>query len=168
MAPGNGTQQHPAMLRMAPALAPRMAPSHGTQQLHSWHSAIGEKKIVSYYQVFESFDISIYNANASDLSGLMAALPEWVFPPANSIHTYPWRIVWPYHPVISTGSSKVRSYNQEHLLFHKTHHFAIYHQVAAVHYEMANLFGQYFLTRPPPSVFQRYQIGHCWPPCCPC
>ena len=87
-------------------------------------------------------------------------------------------LLWPYHPVISTFSDKgkVRNYtdkfstyaalttgqqeevpheleeHQDHIIFHKTFHFAIYHQVSAVRWKMANHIAEYFQARPSPPL----------------
>ena len=109
----------------------------------------------SYHQIFpnvfsrDQFDLAVYQSDSTTLNELMAALPQWeYYPPANAVNHHPWRIIWPYHPVISTISEKgkPRSFtehfctydqlpqghqddapaaledNQKNLIFHKTYH----------------------------------------------
>ena len=79
-----------------------------------------------YYAIFGSvFDrdphnLSLYNAASPDVSDLLASLPQWEFTGEtqdNPART--WRVIWPYHPVISTFSAggKINTHSDNFAIF---------------------------------------------------
>ena len=49
------------------------------------------------------FDLELAYASSASVSGLMAALPQWNLDPApEAVDTKPWRVIWPYHPILNT------------------------------------------------------------------
>ena len=51
------------------------------------------------------FDLELAYASSASVSGLMAALPQWNLDPApEAVDTKPWRVIWPYHPILNTWS----------------------------------------------------------------
>lgn len=133
------------------------------------------------------FNLAVYQADKDTINDLMAAFPQWeISAPTNTVNAHiKWRLLWPYHPVISTFSDKgkVRNYTdkfstyadlttsqqdevppelEEHrdcIIFHKTFHFAIYQQVSTVRWTMANHIAEHFQARPSPSYFQAIKVG---------
>lgn len=133
------------------------------------------------------FNLAVYQADKDTLNDLMAAFPQWeISAPTNTVNAHiKWRLLWPYHPVISTFSDKgkVRNYtdkfstyadlttgqqdevppeleeHQDCIIFHKTFHFAIYHQASTVRWKMANHIAKHFQARPSPSYFQAIKVG---------
>ena len=134
-----------------------------------------------YYAIFGSvFDrdphnLSLYNAASTDVSDLLASLPQWEFTGEtgdNPART--WRVIWPYHPVISTFSSggKVHNHsdnfavfedlsehvqeevpekldtNRDFVVFHKTLPLAIFHSNQTVRWKFANHLDRLFQERP--------------------
>ena len=134
-----------------------------------------------YYAIFGSvFDrdphnLSLYNAASTDVSDLLASLPQWEFTGEtgdNPART--WRVIWPYHPVISTFSAggKVNNHsdnfavfedlsehvqeeipetldtNRDFVVFHKTLPLAIFHSNQAVRWKFANHLDRLFQERP--------------------
>ena len=140
-----------------------------------------------YYAIFGSVfnrdphNLSLYNADSADVSDLLASLPQWEFTgetQANPART--WRVIWPYHPVISTFSTGGRINNHsdnfavledlsEHIqeeipekldtnrdlvIFHKTLPLAIFHSNQTVRWKFANHIDRLFQERPLPPFFQ--------------
>ena len=134
-----------------------------------------------YYAIFGSVfnrdphNLSLYNAASTDVSDLLASLPQWEFTGEtqdNPART--WRVIWPYHPVISTFSTGGRVNNHsdnfavleelsEHIqeeipekldtnrdlvIFHKTLPLAIFHSNQAVRWKFANHLDRLFQERP--------------------
>ena len=134
-----------------------------------------------YYAIFGSvFDrdphnLSLYNAASTDVSDLLASLPQWEFTGEtgdNPART--WRVIWPYHPVISTFSAggKVNNHsdnfavfedlsehvqeeipetldtNRDFVVFHKTLPLAIFHSNQTVRWKFANHLDRLFQERP--------------------
>ena len=51
------------------------------------------------------FDLELAYASSASVSGLMAALPQWNLDPASeAVDKKPWRVIWPYHPILNTWS----------------------------------------------------------------
>ena len=51
------------------------------------------------------FDLELAYASSASVSGLMAALPQWNLAPApEAVDNKPWRVIWPYHPILNTWS----------------------------------------------------------------
>ena len=51
------------------------------------------------------FDLELAYASRETVSGLMAALPQWNLDPAPAaVDNKPWRVIWPYHPILNTWS----------------------------------------------------------------
>ena len=140
-----------------------------------------------YYAIFGSVfnrdphNLSLYNADSADVSDLLASLPQWEF--TGETQTNPartWRVLWPYHPVISTFSTGGRINNHsdnfavledlsEHIqeeipekldtnrdlvIFHKTLPLAIFHSNQTVRWKFANHIDRLFQERPLPPFFQ--------------
>ena len=140
-----------------------------------------------YYAIFGSVfnrdphRFSLYNADSADVSDLLASLPQWEFTGqdrANPART--WRVIWPYHPVITTfsGGCKCHTHSDnfavledlsEHIqdelpeildtntdlvIFHKTLPLAIYHSTQTVRWKFANHIDRLFQERPLPQFFQ--------------
>ena len=134
-----------------------------------------------YYAIFGSvFDrdphnLSLYNAASPDVSDLLASLPQWEF--TGETHDNPartWRVIWPYHPVISTFSAggKINTHsdnfatfedlsehvkeevpekldtNRDFVVFHKTLPLAIFHSNQTVRWKFANHLDRLFQERP--------------------
>ena len=134
-----------------------------------------------YYAIFGSvFDrdphnLSLYNAASTDVSDLLASLPQWEFTGEtrdNPART--WRVIWPYHPVISTFSAggKINTHsdnfavfedlsehvqeevpekldtNRDFVVFHKTLPLAIFHSNQTVRWKFANHLDRLFQERP--------------------
>ena len=148
-----------------------------------------------YYAIFGSVfyrdphDLSLYNADSADVSDLLASLPQWEF--TGETQTNPartWRVLWPYHPVISTFSTGGRinihsdnfavledlsehvqeeipeklDTNRDLVIFHKTLPLAIFHSNQTVRWKFANHIDRLFQERPLPPFFQpirNNQIG---------
>ena len=133
-----------------------------------------------YYAIFSSvfnrdpFRLSLYNADSADVSDLLASLPQWEFTHqdrANPGRT--WRVIWPYHSVITTFSAvgKCNNYsdnfavvedlsehiqdelpeilddNRDLIIFHKTLPLAINHSNQTVRWKFANHIDRLFQER---------------------
>ena len=138
-----------------------------------------------YYAIFGSVrdphNLSLYNADSADVSDLLASLPQWEFTgetQANPART--WRVIWPYHPVISTFSTggKINNHsdhfavledlsehiqeeipeifdtNRDLVIFHKNLPLAIFHSNQTVCWKFANHIDRLFQERPLPQFFQ--------------
>ena len=70
---------------------------------------------VNYYAIYGSVfnrdphHLSLYTADTEHVSDLLASLPQWEFTGETGDNPRTWRVIWPYHPVISTFSTEVRS-----------------------------------------------------------
>ena len=54
--------------------------------------------------------LELQHASNEDLSGLMAALPQWNLDPSpDAVDPKPWRVIWAYHPVMNTWGSGSRT-----------------------------------------------------------
>ena len=54
--------------------------------------------------------LELQHASNEDLSGLMAALPQWdLDPSSDAVDPKPWRVIWAYHPVMNTCGSGSRT-----------------------------------------------------------
>ena len=139
-----------------------------------------------YYAIFGSVfnrdprNLSLYNADSADVSDLLASLPQWELTgeaEANPART--WRVIWPYHPVITTFSTggKINNHsdnfavledlsehiqeeipekldtNRDLVIFHKTLPLAIFHSNQTVRWKFANHIDRLFQERPlPPKI----------------
>ena len=140
-----------------------------------------------YYAIFgsvfnrDAHNLSLYNASSADVSDLLASLPQWEFTgetSANPART--WRVIWPYHPVITTFSTGSKVYthsdnfavledlsehiqeeipdvldtNRDCVIFHKKLPLAIFHSNQTVRWKFANHIDRLFQERPLPQFFQ--------------
>ena len=114
-------------------------------------------------------------------SDLLASLPQWEFTHQERENpACTWRVIWPYHPVITTFSASGKCHNfsdnfavledlSEHIqdelpdvldenrdliIFHKTLPLAIYHSNQTVRWKFANHIDRLFQERPLPQFFQ--------------
>ena len=76
----------------------------------SFPPEVGYHSIPSH--VFDRYPmgLELQHASNEDLSGLMAALPQWNLDPSpDAVDPKPWRVIWAYHPVMNTWGSGSRT-----------------------------------------------------------
>ena len=134
----------------------------------------------NYYAIYGSVfnrdphHLSLYTADTEHVSDLLASLPQWEFTGETGDNPRTWRVIWPYHPVISTFStgSKIHTHsanfavieelsehvqeeipeildsNRDCVIFHKTLPLAIFHSNQTVRWKFANHLDRLFQERP--------------------
>eukprot|EP00434_Breviolum_minutum_P045316 symbB.v1.2.040600.t1/scaffold7365.1/size11661/1 len=134
----------------------------------------------NYYAIYGSVfnrdphHLSLYTADTEHVSDLLASLPQWEFTGETGDNPRTWRVIWPYHPVISTFStgSKIHTHsanfavieelsehvqeeipetldsNRDCVIFHKTLPLAIFHSNQTVRWKFANHLDRLFQEHP--------------------
>ena len=134
----------------------------------------------NYYAIYGSVfnrdphHLSLYTADTEHVSDLLASLPQWEFTGETGDNPRTWRVIWPYHPVISTFStgSKIHTHsanfavieelsehvqeeipeildsNRDCVIFHQTLPLAIFHSNQTVRWKFANHLDRLFQERP--------------------
>ena len=71
---------------------------------------VGYHPIPSHVFDRHPMGLELQYASNEDLSGLMAALPQWNLDPSpQAVDSKPWRVIWAYHPVMGTWGSGSRT-----------------------------------------------------------
>ena len=66
--------------------------------------------------LIDKTNLSLQHAASPLLDNLMAALPQWnLEPPISSHSSLPWRVIWPYHPIIETFGLTSKGLDDEDL-----------------------------------------------------
>ena len=66
--------------------------------------------------LLDKTNLSLQHAASPLLDNLMAALPQWnLEPPISSHSSLPWRVIWPYHPIIETFGLTSKGLDDEDL-----------------------------------------------------